>query len=1008
MSMQTFRRKYPAGVNGAAPVSFRFNGRRYSGFAGDTLASALLANGVHMIARSFKYHRPRGILGSGSDDPAALVQVGADPARTVPNVRATELEIYDGLEAFSQNCWPSLAFDVGSVNDAFGRFLPAGFYYKTFMGPPGNWMMFEGLIRRAAGLGKSPTAPDPDRYEHVNRHCDVLVIGAGPAGLTAARTAAASGARVILAEETPELGGRLLSIEPSSRRMDGQSIADWLQGVETGLTHLPDVTVLKRTCAFGYYGENWVALVESLQDHVPEHARRADLPRHRVWRVRAAQVVLATGAIERPLVFHGNDRPGIMLAGAVRTYLHRYGVLAGRTAVVFTNNDQAWMTAFDLHVAGAEVAAIVDTRAEPGPNVTAKAKSLGIEAFTSATIVETKGRRRLSHMSVMSLDENKQLTGGPRWLYADLLAVSGGWSPNVALFSQSRGRLQFDDALQAFRPERSWQAERSAGAADGVFDFAACFASGLQAGTEAAQAAGFATDTPQAPACSGDPTDGESGIEPAWDLPSAKPPARTRAFVDLQNDVTSKDLQLAVREGYVSVEHAKRYTTLGMGTDQGKTSSLNGFGVLAGALGKPIADVGVTTFRPPFKPVPFGAVAGQHVGDHFHPRRTTPMHTWHKNQGATFEVVGDWLRARTYPRAGESFEDAVQRECVAARTQTAVLDASTLGKIDIRGRDARTFLNRVYTNAWMKLAPGRCRYGLMLNEDGMVFDDGVTACISDDHFHLTTTTGGAAGVLSWMEDYLQTEWLDLDVFMTSVTEQWAVASICGPESWRVVGALLDDIDPNPDAFPFMSHRTGHIAGVPVRAFRISFTGELSYEINIPARYGLWLWQQIMDKGAPYGITPYGTEGMHLLRAETGFIIVGQDTDGTVTPYDLGMDWIVKSSADFIGRRSLTRSDTSRADRRHFVGVLTDDPAIVIAEGSHVIATAEEQDPRTPLIGHITSSYFSPTFERSIALGLIDAGRNRVGERVYVAQRDGEPIPARVTQPNFMQHFGRAT
>ncbi|MEO1091943.1 MAG: sarcosine oxidase subunit alpha family protein [Pseudomonadota bacterium] len=996
MSAQPFRVGAGRSVDPARPLRFRFDGKDYDGFAGDTLASALLAHGVHHVARSFKYHRPRGILGAGSDDPAALVQLGRDPASTVPNVRATELELYDGLEAVPQNCWPSLSYDVGALNDLAARFLPAGFYYKTFMGPPGNWMTFERFVRAAAGMGRAPAGRDPDRYEHVNRHCEVLVIGGGPAGLVAARTAAASGARVVLAEETATFGGRLLAARSEGAVIEGRPAADWIASAVAELRVRPDVTLLERTCAFGYYDRNWVGLAESVQDHVAPAVRDPRLPRHRLWRVRAGTVILATGALERPLVFHGNDRPGVMLAGAVRTFLHRHGVLAGRRAVVFTNNDDAYTTAFDLVEAGADVAAVVDVRAAPNPALLDHAAGLGIEVRPASTLVATAGRRRVRSATVAPLGADGGLSGEPSDLACDLIAVSGGWSPNVALFSHSRGQLAYDPTIAAFRPARSWQAEHSVGAAAGTFSLAQAL---VEAASVAARATASAPPEPidvvlPAPAV-------PYRVQEAWELPSALSPTRTRAFVDLQDDVTAKDLHLAVQEGYASVEHAKRYTTLGMGTDQGKTSGMNGFGIIAGALGKPMGEVGVTTYRPPYKPIPFGAVAGQHVGASFHPRRTTAMHDAHVEAGAIFEIVGDWLRPRVYPRDGEDFDAALQREARAARTDIGVLDASTLGKIDIRGPDAREFLNRVYTNAWLKLAPGRCRYGLMLNEDGMVFDDGVTACLADDHFHMTTTTGGAAGVLSWLEDYLQTEWPDLQVYLTSVTEQWAVAAICGPGSPKLVADLLDDIDPEPGAFPFMTWRAGHVSGVPVRVFRISFTGELAYEINVPARYGSWLWRLIMERGRAHGITPYGTEAMHLLRAEKGFVIVGQDTDGTVTPVDLGMEWAVKKSADFIGRRSLFRSDTARADRRQFVGLLTTEPAYVVPEGSQLIATPAEQEGRTPMIGHVTSSYFSPNLRRSIALALLDGGHGRHGETVYVARAEAAPAPALVTAPDFL-------
>ena len=987
MTAQAYRLAEGGRIDRSTCVTFRFDGRDYAGYRGDTLASALLANGVRTVARSFKYHRPRGVLTAGSEEPTALVQAGADPATTVPNVRATELELYDGLEATPQNCWPSLGRDVGVVNDRLSRFLPAGFYYKTFMGPPLGWMRFEGAIRAAAGMGKSPTAPDPDRYEHVNRHCEVLVVGGGAAGLVAARQAARAGARVILAEETAALGGGLLAGAPGAVTIDGRPGWAWLAEMEAELRALPEVTLLTRTTGTGWYDRNWVTLAEALQDHLPPAARDPRRPRQRLWRVRAKSVVLATGAIERPLLFDANDRPGVMLAGAVRAYLHRFGVAPGRRAVVATNNSDAWRTAFDLHGAGVEVAAIVDSRRDPDERLIARARALGLPVRTDAVVLGAKGRAQVRGATVA------RTGGGERDEVAcDLLVVSGGWAPNLALYAQSKGAIAWDDDLQAFRPQPNGAAARFAGGAAGAFDLATSLRAAAVVGAEAA--GGEAGDAPEVH---------DDAV--AYALAPAPKPNGGRVFVDLQNDVTTKDIALAAREGYRSVEHAKRYTTLGMGTDQGKTSGLNGVATLADTLGKTIPEVGVTTFRPPYKPVSFGAVAGQHVGELFHPRRTTAMHEAHVEAGAVFELVGDWLRPRVYPRPGESFDAALQRECRAARTACAVLDASTLGKIDVKGPDAREFLNRIYTNAWMKLAPGRCRYGLMCNEDGMVFDDGVTACLADDHFHMTTTTGGAAGVLAWLEEYLQTEWPDLRVYLTSVTEQWAVASICGPESPKLAAELFDDIDADPEAFPFLSHTSGHIAGVPVRVFRISFTGEISYEINVPARYGLWLWRLIEERGATYGLTAYGTEGMHLLRAEKGFIIAGQDTDGTVTPLDLGMRWAVKNSADFIGRRSLFRSDTARPDRRQLVGLLTKDPAVVLGEGAQVIAEPAERSPRTPMIGHVTSSYRSPNLGRAIALALVEGGRHREGETVHVARRDAAPVAATITGPDFLAADG---
>ena len=945
--------RLPSGgrIDRSRSLEFRFNGASYRGFEDDTLASALLAGGVRVIGRSFKYHRPRGVFSAGPEEPSALVQLGDDPARTDPNCAVTDVELYAGLVAQSQNCWPSVNRDVGAINELFSSLMPAGFYYKTFKWPAGLWATYEKVIRQAAGLGRSPSQPDPDRYDHAIAFCDVLVVGGGPSGLSAALAAARTGARVILADERPRLGGSLLATAPGTIEIDGRDADTWVDHARGELESFDEVRLLNRTTVTGYYGSNYLTLLERVTDHLGSGKAAAGVPRQRLWKVRAGQVVLATGAIERPLVFADNDRPGIMLAGAVRAYLNQYAVAAGRRILVVTNNDSAYRTALDLVGAGISVPAIVDLRPSPHGELAARARQAGLDILGGYALASVEGRNGVRRCKVMRLstDGGSLDAGVETWIDCDAVAVSGGWNPTVHLFSQSRGTLRYEPEPATFVPGRSAQAERSAGACNGARSLAETMAQGATAGVDAARAAGFDTATPPAAsvAVDGGEEPPEAPPRHLWLLPSDRKPGTVKAFVDLHNDVTAKDLKLALREGYRSVEHVKRYTTTGMGLDQGKTGNVTALGILADAKGLAIPEVGVTTFRPPYTPLTIGAVAGRNSGRFLAPVRKTPMHAWHEAHGAAFENVGQWKRAWYYPHAGESMHDAVGREVAAARASVAVLDASTLGKIDVRGPDAVTFLNRVYTNAWTKLGGGRCRYGLMLGEDGMVMDDGVTTRLADDHFHMTTTTGGAAAVMSWLENWLQTEWPDLKVYLTSVTEQWAVISMCGPNSRQLLGELTDDIDLDHESFPPLSMREGHVAGVPARVFRISFTGELSYEINVPAARGMAVWEAVWNAGEKHAITAYGTEAMHVLRAEKGFIIVGQETDGTTTPIDLGMDWIVSKTKDFVGKRSLSRTDTVRDDRKHLVGLYTDDPSDVLEEGAHLVEAESVPVPPTP-------------------------------------------------------------
>lgn len=971
-------------------LHFTFNGRSYQGHPGDTLASALLANGVSLVARSWKYHRPRGILSAGVEEPNALVQL-FDGARTVPNARMPEVSLVDGLSANSIHASPSIEFDLKAVTGWFSRLIPAGFYYKTFMASQAAWHFFEKHIRASSGLGASPTVPDPDRYEKRFAHCDVLVVGGGIAGLTAALAAGRSGARVLLCDEQAEPGGWLLS---SDEKIDGVPAAQWVEHACKELASLPEVRVLPRTTAFGYHDHNLVTLVERRGDHLP--AAEAPAFRERLWKVRAKQVVLATGAHERPLVFGNNDLPGIMLASAVSTYVRRYAVLPGRRAVVFTNNDSGYDAALALHGAGAAVV-VVDARNEPGGSLSERARSKGIEILAGQVVAEARGGKRVSGVVVQAIDASDRLSGSPRTLACDLLAVSGGFSPVIHLHCQAGSKPVWDDKCAAFLPGNPAQAESSAGGCRGLQSLFLCAHSGWAAGAAAAQAAGFqasVTETPRVAETQPGP------LRPLWLVPHAKPVSRApKQFVDLQNDVAASDIHLAVREGFESIEHVKRYTAMGFGTDQGKTGNINGMGIAAQALGKSIPQVGTTTFRPNYTPVTFGAVAGLELGDAFEPVRTTSIHAWHVRHGALFEDVGQWKRPWYYPKPGEDLHAAVKREVLAVRQSVGTLDASTLGKIDIQGPDAATLLNWVYCNAWSKLEVGKCRYGLMLDENGMVFDDGVTVRLGENHFLMHTTTGGAARVLAWLERWLQTEWPHLKVYLTTVTDHWATTALAGPKSREVLKKLCTDVDFDDDAFPFMSYREGTVAGVKARIMRISFSGERSYEVNVPAADGLRVWEAIHAAGAPYGITPYGTETMHVLRAEKGYIIVGQDTDGSVTPVDLGMGAMVAKTKDCLGKRSLARSDTARADRKQFVGLLADDPQTVLEEGAAIVDGPAPSIPARSA-GHVTSSYASPTLGRSIALALVRGGAQRMGERVHVSMRGGRTVTATIANPVF--------
>ena len=995
---QPFRTAQGGRVDREREISFTFNGKRYTGLAGDTLCSALLANGVHLVGRSWKYHRPRGVMSAGSEEPNAIFQVEKGN-RTIPNARGTQVELYDGLDANSVNCWPSLDFDLLSINSQFSRLMPAGFYYKTFMWPKSMWKKYEHFIRKASGLGETPRENDPDRYEHVHQHCDVLIVGGGVAGLSAALAAGRAGARTIIADEQSEPGGMTLA---GTAQIDGVDASQWIENAVAELGSMPDVTLLPRSTVFGYHDYNFLTINQRLSDHLPIAERTGG--REKLWQVRAHQVVLATGAAERPLIFANNDRPGIMLASAVSTYATRYAVKPGKQAVVFTNNDSAYQAALDLNAAGVEVVAVVDVRTDSASEIANTVRSAGIQVINGSLVVDTTGRKRLRSVQVMRLSaDGSSVSGNVKSLGSDLLAVSGGWSPVVHLNAQSGARPEWDDAKAMFLPGTPTQPQFSVGAANGRLDLAGCLEQGTEAGNHAAAACGF-DETMKAP--SADTVDSEA-ILPLWTAPSPYTRGRgPKAFIDMQNDVGAADIQLAVREGFQSVEHVKRYTAMGFGTDQGKLGNINGMAILAETMGQSIAATGTTTYRPNYTPISFGAFAGHNLGDRlFDPVRKTAMHAWHEENGAKFEDVGQWKRPWYYPQADEDLHAAVNRECLAVRASVGILDASTLGKIEIKGPDSAKFLEMIYTNNWMKLENGKGRYGFMLGEDGMVMDDGVTIRLAEEHFFMHTTTGGAAGVLAWMELWLQTEWPQMEVFLTSVTDHWATAAVVGPKSRDVVAAVCEGIDFSASAFPFMASKTGTIGDIECRVNRISFSGELAYEVNIPANHGRFMWEQLMQAGEQFDITPYGTETMHVLRAEKGYVIVGQDTDGSVTVEDLGLGWALsKTKDDFIGKRSLSRPDTVRKDRKQLVGLVTEDPQTVIPEGAQLVNDPGAPVP-VPMTGHVSSSYFSACCGHSIALALVKGGHHRIGETVYAPLSNGRVIKAEITDPVFYDKEG---
>jgi len=984
-------------LNKDVPLNFTFNGRKMKGYQGDTLASALLANNQMLVGRSFKYHRPRGVVSSGAEEPNALINMG-EGTRYEPNQRATTTELFDGLVAESQNHWPSLEFDIGAINSKLARFLPAGFYYKMFIHPRPLWKhVYEPFIRRSAGLGKAPKMRDSDTYEHFYAFYDLVIVGGGIAGLMAAKAAATSGAQILVMEQSAHWGGRCV-VEPD--QINGKDPEYFIEDLVAELTAQPNVTMRTRLMGAGVYDHGYVLAYERLRDHAPSQTG----PRHRLWRIRAGKILTATGAIERPLSFAGNDLPGVILASALRDYVENFGVSMGDRTVVLTNNDDAYRTAIALKAAGLDVPAILDARSAGGGALAEAAQKLGIRVETGKAVAFVKGRGVVTGVAIC--DQAGQGTVLEE-IACDCLAMSGGWSPVVHLWSHCGGKLVWDEALAMFRPdpEKAPLNQKgegfvlAAGAANGHFSLGAVMQDALQQGAEAAGITAASQPLPEV-----DQT-AEAAMEAVWMMPQgAGVKLRSKAWLDFQNDVKVSDVQLAAQEGFESVEHAKRYTTLGMATDQGKLSNINGLAVLAGALNADIPAVGTTTFRPPYTPISMGAIAGAARDEIFQPVRQTPMHDWHIEQGAYMEPVGQWRRPYCYPRADETHQDAVAREIRQTRNSVGLLDASTLGKLLVQGPDAAKFLDMLYTNMMSTLKIGKCRYGLMCSENGFLMDDGVVVRLGEQSFLCHTTSGGAEHIHAHMEEWLQTEWWDWKVYVANLTEQYAQVGVVGPKA-RDVLEKLGGLDVSKEALGFMEYAEGRLGAFDVRVFRISFSGELSYEIAVPAGQGLAFWQALCAAGEEFGIMPYGTEALHVMRAEKGFIMIGDETDGTVIPQDLGLDWAIsKKKSDFLGKRAQERSHMVDPDRWKLVGLETLDGS-VLPDGAYAVGEGENANGQRNTIGRVTSTYFSPTLNRGIAMGLVAQGPERMGEILNFPDLSGNEVKVKLVDPVFYDKNG---
>ena len=992
---QPFRLNKEGLINRNKKISFTFNGKKLFGYEGDTIASALIANGIHLVGRSFKYHRPRGFFGAGVEEPNAKLQVEFN-GHSEPNVNATEMELVEGLSATSQNCWPSVNFDVGAINNFLKMFFPAGFYYKTFMWPKSFWYkIYEPFIRKAAGLGVASIEKDKERYEHKFEYCDLLVTGSGPSGLASAYAAAKNGAKVILAEDKPRFGGTLLTDDVSIDNLSGK---DWAEKIISELKSMPNVTVKNRSQVFGYYDHNMLVMFERVSDHLEKKSKFT--PRQRLWYIRAKETILSTGSIERPIVFGNNDTPGIFLSAAAKEYMKVYGVLVGKKPLIFTNNDSAYETALEFKKNNVEPI-ILDTREEHSSELIDEAKSKGIDIRFSHGVIVANGYKKVKSAKIGKLNKDKNSFEKIETIDCDCICVSGFWTPSVHLASQSGNKLKYEEKIDAFIPDKKKQHETSVGAANGSFTLEESLKNGFENGSNLSAKI---TDTKTEIAIPNVNEKKYGAHDKFWCMPLPKN-VNPKRFVDFQNDVSVSDIEIALREGYRSIEHVKRYTTLGMATDQGRTSNLNGLQLVSNIENKIVPEVGHTTFRPPFTPITIGTIVGREVGMEYMPTRKTPMHEWHEKNNAVFVDAGAWKRPRYYKQGNETLFEASKREAKNVRENVGICDVTTLGKIDIKGPDAAEFLNRVYTNAWMKLPIGKARYGLMLREDGIVMDDGTTTRISENHYHMTTTTAQAANVLSHLEYYLQIVWPELNVNVVSTTEQWAGAAIAGPKSRDMLSKLYPDLDVSNEALPFMGYKEAEFFGVPSRIFRISFSGELAYEINVKSDHGMFMWEKMMEVGKEFGNQPYGTEALSTLRIEMGHV-AGPELDGRTIPSDVSLNGLVSKKKDFIGKNSLGREAFNVESRQKIVGLIPIDRKSSIPEGSHIVQDQNAKLPN-PKLGHVSSSCWSVENNNPFSLAIMKDGKNMIGKKFFaVSPLKNKSIEVEVISSHYVDPEGK--